>query len=345
MAVRSLACVFPARSVSNTEAPYTQIPNVPHEWWQFWGVQRRGMFDTAAGETHDRVAVRACREALRIAELEAADIDLVLANTSNLVVSTRAGQRFFPRLAPVIREELGARSALAMDVEQECLSFLIHLQNAVNLIRMGRCKRVLVCSVEHITDLLDYTDKSATIFGDAAAAAVVTADSDGASLLASSYVSRPEHYDLATLRWRNPRYKAKDEVVPDDFHTYFDLREDAADGMRKFVPVFVPEMVKQALERARLRADDVDYFVFHQPSPILIRGWANALGASRERYCTTLETRGSLVSASMPITLHHAIERGHVGPGKTIVIAGASTGWGFGAQVWRWGETRINVLG
>jgi 3-oxoacyl-[acyl-carrier-protein] synthase III len=341
ISVRSLACVFPSRSLKNSDPPYTQIPDVPPEWWAFWGVRSRGVFDPENGERHDQVAERACREALTLAGLDAREVDVITTNSSSLVLQTKEGEMLLPRLAGRMKRALGASAALAFDVEQECISFLIHLQNAAAFIRSGRARHVLVCSVERISDMLDFTDKSATIFGDAAAAAVISADDKG-DLLASAYISRPEHYHIATLRWKYPRRTT--EQLPEEFKPYFDLQEGADGDMKQFVPVYVPKMVNECLARAGTSADSVDFFVFHQPSPILIRLWAHAVGAPPERYCTTIETRGSLGSASIPVTLHRALAEGKIRAGHRVMLAGAATGWGFAAQLWNWSGTRVNAL-
>jgi 3-oxoacyl-[acyl-carrier-protein] synthase III len=338
--MRSLACVFPNRSLKNSDPPYTQIPDVPPEWWSFWGIRSRGVFDPAQGERHDQVAERACREALKLAGLDAREVDVISLNSSSLVLETKEGEMLLPRLAGRVKQALGASSALAFDVEQECISFLIQLQNAAAFIRSGRARHVLICSVERITGMLDFTDKSSTIFGDAAAAAVISADEAG-DLISSAYISRPEHYHIATLRWKYPRRSAG---RPEEFKPYFDLIDGADGDMKQFVPVYVPKMVKECLARAGTSSEAVDFFVFHQPSQVLVRLWAHSVGAPPERYCTTLETCGSLGSASIPVTLHRALSQGKIRPGHRVVLTGAATGWGFGAQLWNWNETRVNTL-
>ena len=42
-----------------------------------------------------------------------------------------------------------------------------------------------------------------------------------------------------------------------------------------------------------------------------------------------------IISASIPFTLFRALEHKKITGNERVIIAGAATGWSFGAQVWQ----------
>ncbi|MDN7671463.1 3-oxoacyl-[acyl-carrier-protein] synthase III C-terminal domain-containing protein [Burkholderia oklahomensis] len=344
----SLACSLPSRLLRNDDPAFDEVEPIPSEWWHFWGIKSRYVIDPRAGESELAMAERTARQALARAGVEAADLDLVLFNiTSPFVTAEGGARRFAPRLARTLRDRLGAHRALDADVEMECASFVLQLQLATNLIKQGRVKRALVCSSERMSSVVDYASKSSTTFGDGAAAAVLVADAhdpQGADWLNAVYRSDATHYDLATMQWRYPKPTAnRDEAErqADRFGAYFTLKPEAQEQIARFMPEAIPDIVERLLRKSGLNTDDIDAMVFHQPSEILVRAWAQRLGLAPDQYVIRLADCACLVSAAVPLALYESIRSGVVKPGSQVVIAGAGAGWGFGAQLWRWGETVV----
>ncbi|MET5117035.1 3-ketoacyl-ACP synthase, partial [Burkholderia pseudomallei] len=52
------------------------------------------------------------------------------------------------------------------------------------------------------------------------------------------------------------------------------LKPDAQDQIARYMPEAIPDIVERLLRKTGLRTDDIDAIVFHQPSEILVRAWA-----------------------------------------------------------------------
>ncbi|MGY4730731.1 3-oxoacyl-ACP synthase III family protein [Burkholderia pyrrocinia] len=345
----SLACRLPTRHVHNDDPLFSRVEPIPAEWWQFWGIESRYMIDPDAGETELTLAEGAAREALELAGVDAGELDLVLFNmTSPFVTHADGNRRFAPRLARTLRDRLGAKRALDADVDMACASFVLQLQIAANLIKDGRVKRALVCSSERMSAVFDYTSKSSTNFGDGAAAAVLVAeppDPRGANWLKAAYHSDSTHYDLVTMRWRKAFAESGRDADEDDgnrFGAYFTLKPDAQEAIARLMPDAIPGVVARLLNQSGIGTADVDAVVFHQPSALLVRAWAQRLALAPRQYVIRVADCACLVSAAVPFALHESIRQGIIQPGSLVVIAGAGAGWSFGAQLWRWGETVIS---
>ena len=113
-------------------------------------------------------AIASAKKALAHAGLQPADIDLVICSASH-------HQRPYPAIAIEIQNELGTVGA-GFDMGLGCSSAAAGLHVAVNLVRAGAHKRVLVVTPEIITGHLNFRDRQTHfIFGDASTAMVVEA--------------------------------------------------------------------------------------------------------------------------------------------------------------------------
>ena len=143
-----------------------------------WSVPE-GLVEHAAGvyarryattETTAGMAAAAARQALANAGIPLQEIDAI-------VGASTVPQQAIPCTAAFVQRELGAPDggSVCFDVNATCLSFLVALQNAAHLVAAGAYRNVLIFSSELGSRFLNPRQpQSAILFGDAAAAAVVT---------------------------------------------------------------------------------------------------------------------------------------------------------------------------
>lgn len=114
----------------------------------------------------------AARRALDHAGAAPESVDFVICSASHQ-------QRPYPAVAIEIQNALGAANAAGFDMNLGCSSAVAALHVAVNLVRSGAQRRVLVVTPELITGMLNFRDRQTHfIFGDAAASLVVEAMED-----------------------------------------------------------------------------------------------------------------------------------------------------------------------
>jgi beta-ketodecanoyl-[acyl-carrier-protein] synthase len=116
------------------------------------------------------MAIKASKEAISQAEIDASDLDAVICGCANL-------QRAYPAVAIEIQEELGI-NGYAYDMNVACSSATFAIQNAYNDIQSGVADRVLVVNPEICSGHLNFKDRDAHfIFGDACTAVILERDS------------------------------------------------------------------------------------------------------------------------------------------------------------------------
>ncbi|WP_035583858.1 beta-ketoacyl-ACP synthase III [Halomonas sp. TG39a] len=121
------------------------------------------------------MAIAAARQALDAAQVDAADIELVIVACSNL-------ERAYPAVAVEVQQTLGT-SGYGFDMNVACSSATFALETAANAIASGSVKRALVVNPEICSAHLNFRDRdSHFIFGDACTAVVLENNADAVAV-------------------------------------------------------------------------------------------------------------------------------------------------------------------
>ena len=309
-AIAGLGIGLPERSVPN--APIAERLGVDDHWIH----KRIGVRERRMVQPHERLtdlAVRASREALERASLDAAELDLVL-------VGTFTQDEILPNAAPLVAAELGAAKAGAVDLGAACMGFLSGVSFAAGQIEAGRAEHVLVVGAEVLTRFLDMDDRrTAALIGDGAGAAVLTA------------VDPPGRIGPVVMRSddnsREIVYMTRDELK---------LRME---GQQTFVYAvdYLSEVTLQAVAAAGLTLDDVDVFVYHQANARITRAVGRRLDLPGEKVVDCIERLGNTSAASIPLALDVAQREGRLVEGTRVLLAAIGAGFTWGATVVEWG--------
>jgi len=112
------------------------------------------------------IGADACRKALAAAGRTAADVDAIFCAASNM-------QRAYPAIAVEIQQAIGA-GGYGFDMNVACSSATFGIEQAVNAVRSGSAKCVLVVNPEITSAHLEWKDRDCHfIFGDVCTATVV----------------------------------------------------------------------------------------------------------------------------------------------------------------------------
>jgi 3-oxoacyl-[acyl-carrier-protein] synthase III len=281
-----------------------------------WIVHRTGVHErrhVADGETVATLATMAGSLALEEAGVEPGELDLVL-------LATVAADEILPNAAPLVATELGAHGAGAMDVGAACTGFLSALSLASAQIEVGRAEHVLVIGTDVLSRFTDPSDRgTAALFADGAGAAVV-GPANGAGGWVGEIV-------LACDGRGGPAIRATHE---DKF-----IRMQGHDTFKAAVQR-MSEATLEAVERTGLELGDIDLFVYHQANIRILRAVAERLGLDESRVIDCIDRYGNTSSATLPIAMVDARERGMLEPGMNVLLAAFGAGFTWGAGVIEW---------
>jgi len=128
------------------------------------------------------------------------------------------------------------------------------------------------------------------------------------------------------------RLPASHETVDQRLH--YVHQEGAA--VFKFAVRKTAEISRRILERAGLRADDVDLFVSHQANRRIITAAADQLGLAEEKVVINIDRYGNTTGATIPLALADALADGRLKKGDLVLLASVGAGFTVGAVLLRW---------
>lgn len=288
------------------------------------GVRQRHV--VSGDETQEQMAAAAARAALADAGIDARDIDLLLFGAA-------VGRQPIPATGPLIKRQLGLsdRNFPAYDVNATCLSALVALDLAALHVGAGRAKAALVVTAEIASRALPWkTDpRTAGLFGDGAAALVVTAAGarTGYALGPVHMETYAEGYECCELRAGGTRYDFHAEHELFAANAWFDMKGAA---LYRLSSEAAPDFIARLLALAGWRQDEVDLVVPHQASAHALAHIAKRCGFASERVVNLVAEIGNQVAASWPIALYKAREAGRLRRGAKVLVLGTSAGVSLG---------------
>jgi 3-oxoacyl-[acyl-carrier-protein] synthase-3 len=271
----------------------------------------------AENELTSDLAVKAAQAALEAAGITSEDLDLII-----LATSTPDHLGGFPSTACVVQDKLGAHTACAaFDVQAVCAGFTYALAIADAFIRSGSYRKVLVIGAETFSRILNFQDRgTCVLFGDGAGAVVLEASTE-AGILSTALHADGSQRDILCV----PGRAGNGEVHGSPFMTM--------DGQAVFkLAVKVLEQVAhEALEKANLKPEQIDWLVPHQANIRIMEGTAKKMGMSMDKVIVTVHEHGNTSAASIPLALDAGVRSGQIKRGQYLLLEGVGGGFAWGA--------------
>ena len=277
-----------------------------------WIVERTGIHERRVGGSCLELGGQAAKIALKQAEIDATDLDLI-------ICSTCTPDQVFPAVSNRIQNELGA-SCGAFDLNAACSGFTYGISLGQAQIAAGM-ERVLVVGVDTLSRFTDWDDRStAILFGDGAGAVVLEP------------AIREDRGVLSTYMGSEGRFA---DLLICDFGDY--IKMDGKEVFRQAVRVMVSAS-QRVLADAGLETSDVAAVVPHQANARIIESAMKRLDIPLEKAATVLQSTGNTSSASIPLAMDDAVSKGAITDGDVVLLVGFGAGMSVAAALLRWGQ-------
>ena len=316
--IAGLGKYLPERVLTNFDLE--RLVETSDEWIQErTGVRERRM--AADHETASTMGVEAAQQALAQAEIDPADLDLI-------ITATTSPDGMFPAVASLVQDRLGARRAGAFDINAACVGFVTALSTGSQFINSGAYRRVLVVGSDVLSRIVDWKDRdTCVLFGDGAGAVVLEASERGGTL---SFTLRSDGSSAQALYAPGP-CGPPGSTEPGNYYIDMDGRQ-----IFKLAIHAMESAAREAVQAAGLTMDDIDLLIPHQANLRIIKATAKALGLPPERAMVNVDRYGNTSSASIPIALREAWEQGRLHDGDRLLLVAFGGGLVWGALVVEW---------
>ena len=269
-------------------------------------------------------AVAAAKQCLEVNDVSLDEVDLVICGGI-------ARQYFEPATAMEVAAKLGLKRTHAFDVTAACVGHLEALQTAAGYLALhDNYRTALVCTAElsgpfvsyDIQNVRDLATKTAGLtIGNAAACMLLRRKPfprGGIRVQAIHTFTAPDHWNLCQ--------------VPIDGT----LISSSVELMR--LGKYIPPWVVERLGALGMKPADIDYYVFHQPSEVMVRKILADIGVDPEKGVYTHAQFGNTASASIGVTYRQLLEERRVKSGDKIVLGSAAAGYSMVMATGEWSE-------
>jgi 3-oxoacyl-[acyl-carrier-protein] synthase-3 len=289
------------------------------------GIRRRHI--AGASETSVDMAVKAAEKLFSQGRVDPSRVDFV-------ILCTQSPDFFLPTSACLVQDRLGIpRTSGGFDINLGCSGFVYGLAVARGLVETECAERVLLLTADTYTKLLRKTDWSVrSLFSDGAAATLVSATTAAAEakpwIGPFSFGTDGSGADRLIVRTGGFRHPAS--TAAEAPHVEMNGPSIFSFGLER-----VPETVGALLKKSGTCISDVDLFVFHQASFIMLDSLRRSLHIPPERFFVDIADHGNTISSTIPIALCDAHAQGRIRPLDTVLLSGFGVGLSWGATMIR----------
>ena len=287
-------------------------------------------------ETSFDLAVAACNKLFINAEY---DRDLI----DGLIFCTQSPDYIMPSNAFLLHKELKLRqNVFAFDYNMACSGYIYGLAMAQGFMASTRARNILLVTSETYSKFINNKDRSARVlFGDGAAATIVSSAPPEQGLIDISLATAGEKYDTFYIPAggaRLPKSEATGVEQSDVGGNYRTLNDIHMNGFSvwNFIQSVVPNQIRELVTRNDTTLDNIDLFIFHQASKLTLDSLVKALKIDDEKVFTNLAMKGNTVSASIPMALKDAVDQKVLHRGMTVLMSGFGVGLSWGSIIIKW---------
>lgn len=291
-----------------------------------WIVTRTGIKERRVaedGEYTSTMGIQAAKEAIEKAKIDPKDIDLI-------IVATCTPDYLFPSTGALIQREIGAENAAAFDMQAACSGYIFALSLAKSYIESEAYKNILIVASEKISSIVDYQDRNTCVlFGDGAAAAVISYEGKGLEIRDVSLGTDGNHAELLIVPGGGTRLPSSQATVNDKMHY---LKMEGREVFKHAVRL-MEVAAKQCLKRLNLSEKEISWLVPHQANIRIISAIAKRFELPDDSVYKTVHKYGNTSASGVAIALDELLKEKQIQKGEHVLLVAFGAGLTWGASL------------
>jgi 3-oxoacyl-[acyl-carrier-protein] synthase-3 len=340
---------IPPNEVSNSML--SRIMDASDEW-----IRERSGVETrhyvSEGTATSDLGVAAAEEALKRAELDKNDLDMI-------VFATMTPDYFFPGCGGLLQSKLGIKNVPCFDIRQQCAGFLYGMQLVNAHIQSGFVKNALLVGAETHTGFMPWTSGNynylygrtdvpptpeeyawnsrfrnlTVLFGDAGAAVVLKAVNGDRGIV--DCILRTNGNDFDRIYVPGTGFKHRPYVDSEQIKRGDHI--PVMNGMYVFrnATNSMTSVTREILERNRLKLDDVSLVLMHQANKRINERVQKQLGLPDEKVIHNIHKYGNTTAATIPLLWDESVRTGRIKNGDLVLMVAFGAGMHWGALLLR----------
>lgn len=332
--IKSIAYYLPEQILTNDDLAIIYDDWTAEKIFNKTGIQQRHI--SKNNETAVDLAYHAAEKLFNEQNINRQDIDFV-------ILVTQSPDYYLPTSACLLQHRLGlSTNTGAFDINLGCSAYIYGLALAKSFISSNLAQNVLLLTAETYSKFIHPMDKTnRTIFGDGAAASLISAGEDTAEIgnfNLGTDGSGANHLIVPAGGSRIPRSQETAITKADEngsIRSSENIYMSGADVFNFTIEV-VPNTINEILKKENLEIDDIDLFVFHQANKFMLDYLRKKIKINKDKFYMNFSDIGNTVSATIPIALKRAEEEGKLKKGDKVLLVGFGVGLSWGSTILTW---------
>ena len=312
--IKGVGMYLPEKVLTNDDI--SEFVDTSNEWiFERTGIRQRHI--ASKDQMTSDLAHMSALDAIRDANINAADIDLI-------ILATSTPDQIFPSTAVKLQDMLNIRGGAAFDIHAVCSGFIYALSMADNFIKSGKYKRIMVVGSEVYSRILNWKDRATCVlFGDASGAFILEGENnnDIRAGIIDSVIRSDGQYRGKLYCDGGPSMQSR----TDNFIN-MDGKEVYKHAVEKQTTI-----VEELLDSAGLSIKSIDWFVPHQANLRILQTTAKKLKIDEEKIIVTVDKHANTSSASIPVAMTTAIRENKIKRGDILLLEAFGAGFTWGA--------------
>lgn len=326
--IKDIAYFLPEETLTNTDLSTIYPEYTPKEIFRRTGIETR--YVRKPGETASDLGIEAGKNLLtKHPELK---------DQLDCLFYCASGQDYVgPSTASVVHRALElSKKTGTFDVHMGCSGFTNGLALCTAMIASGQARNIMFITADIPTSVIHPEDfYLRALFSDAASATWIKSSQDS-KIGISCYGADGSGVDNLIVYGSGSKDPLDKQWVLkyDDVGGLLNGRmEMNGEEILAFSLREVPPLVDRILEKNKMSIDEIDKFVFHHASGIILKFLARKMRLPYEKVYSVIEEVGNTVSVSIPLALAMGIERGEIKKGEKVLICGFGIGYSWSGTI------------
>ena len=288
------------------------------------------------------IAYMAAVDAIKSSKADKESFDyLIVAHNFGDVEARSNRTSMVPTIAARVKYKLGIKNprTIAYDLPFGCPGWLQAVIQANYFFKSGDAQKALVIGAETISRVSDPHDRDSMIYAGGAGAVILEARTSVNPVGILSHAMRSDSFDHAYMLWMDKTYN----LNCDDDNIY--LRMDGH-KLYQYAISTVPQVVKESLDKAGVRLDDIKKVLIHQANAkmdeAILKRIYKKYGtheAPKHVMPMTISHLGNSSVATLPtlfdMMLKHRLKDHELHNGDIIVFASVGAGMNINSMVYK----------
>jgi 3-oxoacyl-[acyl-carrier-protein] synthase-3 len=243
-----------------------------------------------------------------------------------------------PTTSSTLHYRLGLKEDCGcIDMPMGCAGYIYGLSLADSIIKSENATCVLFIAADIPTSVIHSEDFDIRVlFGDAGTATIIEKKETGGF---GKFIFGNDGSGAKNLLVE--RGSTRSPIDTNYINEFSDEPQNLAHGrmsmngleITRFSLDKVPDLLNKTLEKNNVSFDEIDLFVFHQASSIILKSLKRKCKIPDDKFYVYLEEVGNTVSCSIPIALYHAELEGKLKRGNRVMLLGFGVGYSWGGTI------------